>query len=679
MQSTSTSNTSFTNIISGKTFLESSSDTIGLPGPNNTSFNSAPTMFPCYFTCCTQFQGLFIKLDDTGVPTSPCTYPKCFSVGGIPQFPHTHTISLPKVTTKCSAPNCAMCVQERQVKAAIDAAKASVAKKALKKAEKNGRKTLAPPLWRTPTDPPSALRVNAVTAGRGAPLAPPSSTIGGGVFRPDLWAAGVVKHQQQQALLQQQQAPAPHPPSNGVVKKAAGRGKGKAETKAKRGGAAGRGRGGKRATKSEKAKKAADKANGKTKSPTKKAAAKRAKANANTIISTKPTVAKVPLLGKLTQNAGGKMVVPLESDQKKPMTTQARKRAEKDADAPLPWLPGSVLPIRVRGEAADTSLMLSALPSNYDGAAVFVADPNSECPPGHVDVWRCPEKGCSTLAATDRLLAAHIRQVHDDGKWRCPYYPKECGKIYKLAHHVKLHFTGVHQGVKHHVCHWPGCNQDFLNRGGLMQHYNFMHLKRNEDPNSKTGDTTTASTGSTTPQRKRRGTSGAASSPSKRSKAGARSSSPRPKSKVKSAKKMAEDHARLTVSGPVTLNHDLVGINRSRSPSPYSDGDVPQMSQIARVSSHPALEEEDSLFLGGHDTLHFDMSHTTLGAFGSDDTFQVDAPSFLVDDHSSSLLPSSSQPLHLFDIDDPLDQLPTYDSSNTHDDDGLHAFSSVLV
>ena len=43
-------------------------------------------------------------------------------------------------------------------------------------------------------------------------------------------------------------------------------------------------------------------------------------------------------------------------------------------------------------------------------------------------------------------------------------------------------------------------------------------------------------------------------------------------------------------------------------------------------------EEEDSLFLGGHDTLHFDMSHTTLGAFGSDDTFQVDAPSFLVDD-----------------------------------------------
>ena len=153
------------------------------------------------------------------------------------------------------------------MKAAIDAAKASVAKKALKKAEKSGHKTyekaystlnththhrtrsLAPPLWRTPTDPPSALRVNAVTAGRGAPLAPPSSTIGGGVFRPDLWAAGVVKHQQQQALLQQQQAPAPHPPSNGVVKKAAGRGKGKAETKAKRGGAAGRGRGGKRATK----------------------------------------------------------------------------------------------------------------------------------------------------------------------------------------------------------------------------------------------------------------------------------------------------------------------------------------------------------------------------------------------------------------------------------------------
>ena len=33
--------------------------------------------------------------------------------------------------------------------------------------------------------------------------------------------------------------------------------------------------------------------------------------------------------------------------------------------------------------------------------AVFVADPNSECPPGHVDVWRCPEKGCSTLV---RLL-----------------------------------------------------------------------------------------------------------------------------------------------------------------------------------------------------------------------------------------------------------------------------------
>ncbi len=143
----------------------------------------------------------------------------------------------------------------------------------------------------------------------------------------------------------------------------------------------------------------------------------------------------------------------------------ARRKLEKEENAPFPWKPNSVKPVRMDPRTG----------------AIVIADPGAPCPPGFVDCWPCPEQGCNERHATDRQLATHIRLVHDDGKWRCPFYPRQCNKTYKLAHHVALHYSGVHEGVKHHTCPWEGCNLNFLNRGGLMQHYNFIHLKRNTD------------------------------------------------------------------------------------------------------------------------------------------------------------------------------------------------------
>jgi hypothetical protein len=144
----------------------------------------------------------------------------------------------------------------------------------------------------------------------------------------------------------------------------------------------------------------------------------------------------------------------------------ARRRQEKEENAPFPWKPNSVKPIRMDPRTG----------------AIAVGDPDAPCPPGFVDCWPCPEQGCNERHASDRQLATHIRMAHDDGKWRCPLYPSECNKTYKLAHHVALHYSGVHEGVRHHACTWEGCGLFFLNRGGLMQHYNFIHLKRNVDP-----------------------------------------------------------------------------------------------------------------------------------------------------------------------------------------------------
>jgi hypothetical protein len=143
----------------------------------------------------------------------------------------------------------------------------------------------------------------------------------------------------------------------------------------------------------------------------------------------------------------------------------ARRKLEKEENAPFPWKPNSVKPVRMDPRTG----------------AIAIADPGAPCPPGFVDCWPCPEQGCNERHATDRQLATHVRLVHDDGKWRCPFYPSQCNKTYKLAHHVALHYSGVHEGVKHHTCPWEGCNLNFLNRGGLMQHYNFIHLKRNTD------------------------------------------------------------------------------------------------------------------------------------------------------------------------------------------------------
>jgi hypothetical protein len=144
----------------------------------------------------------------------------------------------------------------------------------------------------------------------------------------------------------------------------------------------------------------------------------------------------------------------------------ARRRQEKEENAPFPWKPNSVKPIRMDPRTGQ----------------IAVGDPDSQCPPGFVDCWPCPQAGCNERHASDRQLATHIRMAHDDGKWRCPLYPGECNKTYKLAHHVALHYSGVHEGVRHHACTWEGCGLFFLNRGGLMQHYNFIHLKRNVDP-----------------------------------------------------------------------------------------------------------------------------------------------------------------------------------------------------
>lgn len=49
--------------------------------------------------------------------------------------------------------------------------------------------------------------------------------------------------------------------------------------------------------------------------------------------------------------------------------------------------------------------------NHTDEALVLVGDPQTPCPPDWVEVWQCPEAGCGELAASDRLLARHIRMV----------------------------------------------------------------------------------------------------------------------------------------------------------------------------------------------------------------------------------------------------------------------------
>jgi hypothetical protein len=144
----------------------------------------------------------------------------------------------------------------------------------------------------------------------------------------------------------------------------------------------------------------------------------------------------------------------------------ARRKLEKEENAPFPWKPNSVKPVRMD-------------PRNWrDCRLPTRAQP---CPPGFVDCWPCPEQGCNERHATDRQLATHVRLVHDDGKWRCPFYPSRVQQDVQAGAPRRAALQRRARGRQApHVPVGRLQPEFFLNRGGLMQHYNFIHLKRND-------------------------------------------------------------------------------------------------------------------------------------------------------------------------------------------------------
>jgi len=63
--------------------------------------------------CCSLHQGLFMPVDDAGVPTGVCVYPLCARVTPSPL--HTHLISRARVPAPCAAPGCRTCAVETAV------------------------------------------------------------------------------------------------------------------------------------------------------------------------------------------------------------------------------------------------------------------------------------------------------------------------------------------------------------------------------------------------------------------------------------------------------------------------------------------------------------------------------------------------------------------------------------